>query len=310
MGEMPLYQVVALNAWFVPMHLIAFWFQDRLLSPRNARALVCARVLTVILALALDDSFINPSSVVSIVLTAIAMTLACFGGPFRQRLLTASIVTMAAAVAELGGTAVWLVLAPGTATSSYAASWANYPAHMAGMSTAIAIEGCYLLVMRRVWRGTHEELLRDGVAGEGVPLTLAACPAVQACLVLVLATAAMVSPDASSVLLGATTVAAAVCAGSILTAFTAAGSLRRRQRTRREAAALERALADAMADSRDTVASAECLLRIHHDLRNHLHALSALVAEGDAPRAARYARDLAAGWRSGWEGQASGGDAR
>ena len=36
MAEEPLFVRVALNAWFVPLHIAAFIFQDRILRPRAA----------------------------------------------------------------------------------------------------------------------------------------------------------------------------------------------------------------------------------------------------------------------------------
>lgn len=41
MAEEPLFVRVALNAWFVPLHIAAFIFQDRILRPRGAAPRAC-----------------------------------------------------------------------------------------------------------------------------------------------------------------------------------------------------------------------------------------------------------------------------
>lgn len=296
MAEEPLFVRVALNAWFVPLHIAAFIFQDRILRPRGARPLALVRALVVALALLLDDSVVNPSSTVSIVLTGVVMPLTCFTGPVRERAAVAGLLVSTVCFAELVGTAVWMVVAPGIPTSSYAGSWVRYDAHMVGTVAAAATEFAWLAVLARTWLEMRAETGRGAERGE-TPLVLAAYPVLQACGMLVLATPVMIAPDADPGLLFAVTVPCALCLVSDLAVLSASGRMRQRARMEREARELSARLDEVLWQSEERLANALQLAHIRHDVRNHLYVIGSLAAQGDARAACDYARDLAAGLR-------------
>lgn len=284
--------VVLINLFFVPLHLAGFAFQDALLVPRNRVVLRAFRCAVIVLVLVLDDRYVNPTSVVSIALSAGVMTVVCFSDPPRERLLVGGLLVVAATCAEMCGTSAWLMLAPGHPTSSYLSSWQHFPAHVLGMTVAFAIEGAYLLVMAHLCRRLRQEG-RRAQADKDVPLVLAASPAVQALAMAGLATGAMLTDATRPLPLFVASAVCGLCALSNIAVFGAAGSLRQRRRAMQEERALQREL-DHMLDLAELeMAQAQERARLRHNVRSHLHVLSGLVERGSSARAAAYARALA-----------------
>ncbi len=297
MPEVGLAVRIALNAWFVPLHLLAFAFQDRLLHPRSRRALGVARVAVIVTTLVLDDSVVNPSSMVSIALTGVVMPIVCFRDLLRERIAVAGLLVAAVSFAELFGTAVWMVLVNGAATASYAASWVHYGEHIWGMVAAFAALLAWLVPLARAWAAMRSEALHDGEEG-AVPLVLAAYPVLQSLGILVLATAIMITPRTNAALLFAGTLPCGLCLVANVAVLSASGKLRCHARMEREAAELSARLDEALQQSEERLATALQLAHFRHDMRNHVQIVASLAARGDAKGARAYAERLAAQLRA------------
>lgn len=288
---------VALNIWFVPLHVGAFMFQDRLLRPINRRVLALCRVAVLTTALLLDDSIINPFSMVSIALTGVVMPLACFRDPLRVRVAAAGLLVATVSFAELLGTVVWMLVVPGAATASYAASWGHYGGHVLGTMSAFAAELAWLMPLARAWLAMRTEAAHDGDE-DGVPLLVALHPALQACGMLLLATPIMITPRTNAALLLAVTLPCGLCLVADLAMLNAAGKLRQQARMEREAAELSARLDEALAQSEEQLAAALQAAHFRHDMRNHRNVVSALAARGEVAEARAYAARLATELRS------------
>lgn len=297
---------VALNIWFVPLHLGAFIFQDRLLRPINRRVLVLCRVAVLATALLLDDSIINPSSMVSIALTGVVMPLVCFRDPLRIRAAVAGLLVATVSFAELLGTAVWMLVVSGAATASYAASWVHYGEHVLGTMSAFVAELAWLMPLARAWLAMRAEATRDGEAG-GASLVIALYPVLQACGMLLLATPIMITPNTNAALLLAVTLPCGLCLVANLAMLNASGKLRQRARMEREAAELSAQLDEALAQSEEQLATALQAAHFRHDMRNHRYVVAALAARGEVAQARTYAARLAAELRERAEQEGGAG---
>lgn len=301
-SPLALWQIVALNAWFVPLHLAAFWFQDRVLRARSRRALLAARVAVIALVLLLHDALIDPTSVISVLLTAFVMTFACFGGPRRVRAFAACLITGAAVFGELCGTCVWLALVPGKATSSYVASWEHYGAHAAGMTCAIVITAATLALFAR-------GLGRSRAAGNAsLGWSLALYPAVQLAGVGLLAHAAMTAPGLGA--LGATVacvVLSALCIASDLAIFVVADRAQRRELLRREEKQLAARLEETQALAQEDLEHAVYMARLRHNYRDQIQVAGGMAARGEKTRAAAYVRELGERWAQAAAGLSESG---
>lgn len=286
MPGLPLIAIVAVNAWFVPMHLAAFACQDRLLTPRNARALWMVRLATLGLVLVLDDRLINPSSIVSIALTGVFMPLVFFRDPLRERMFVAALVVTVAAFAELIGTAAWMWVVPGVATSDYLECFQNYPEHVLGMGVALMVECLGLAVMARAWETVRDETRRDD-SRSNISLSLALFPVVQAAALLVLASSVMVTPRAHPELLLAASLPCGLCLLAELAVLNASGAMRRSARLKAEALELRETLRAAMVCSHDEARTELDLAHMRHDARGAVQAAVRATASGKQEEAYR-----------------------
>lgn len=276
---MPLWEVIALNLWFVPMHLVAFAFQDHLLSSGNSRFLWVCRALTIMVVLVIDDGVVNPSSVVSFVLTAIAAPLLFFSGPMRERLAVAAMTVTAGSFAELLGTAASMWLMPGAAASSYRDSFQNNPGHVMSSIVVVVVEALCLCLIARAWR-----LLRDEAGfelhSEKIPLALAMFPVVQALLIWALSSSVIVARDTHPGLLFIAGLPCGLCLVAEIAVLGTAGSVRRRERIRAEASECEREL-QLLVERFQGETSVELeLMRIRHDARGAIFVASTLAGCG------------------------------
>lgn len=130
----------------VPMLLVAYAFLGRTLAPRWPRVLRVVQMLLVLLMVL----FVGPehTRVISIFAGAV-LPLVLYAGDLRDRLLVAALLLTSVRTAEMTATSAWMLLTGGASAQSIAASWANYPAHMASALFAALVMALLLWAFAR-----------------------------------------------------------------------------------------------------------------------------------------------------------------
>lgn len=130
----------------VPMLLVAYAFLGRTLTPRWPRVLRVVQMLLVLLMVLVVGP--EHTRVISIFAGAV-LPLVLYAGDLRDRLLVAALLLASVRTAEMTGTSAWMLLTGGASAQSIAASWANYPAHVASALFAALVMALLLWAFAR-----------------------------------------------------------------------------------------------------------------------------------------------------------------
>ena len=130
----------------VPMLLVAYAFLGRTLTPRRPRVLRVVQMLLVLLMVLVVGP--EHTRVISIFAGAV-LPLVLYAGDLRDRLLVAALLLTSVRTAEMTATSAWMLLTGGASAQSIAASWANYPAHMASALFAALVMALLLWAFAR-----------------------------------------------------------------------------------------------------------------------------------------------------------------
>lgn len=273
----------------VPMLLVAYAFLGRTLAPRWPRVLRVVQTLLVLLMVL----FVGPehTRVISIFAGAV-LPLVLYAGDLRDRLLVAALLLTSVRTAEMTGTSAWMLLTGGASAQSIAASWANYPAHVASALFAALVMALLLWAFAR-----QLSAVRAGLHGR--VMALVGLLAVQSASLLVLGNAILRDAPAEPRLYPMASAVCLLCVLADVELLRVAGRLRVREEELARARQLGAAV-DELADrARREMEAVSEVAMLRHDVRNHLQVLRSLVECGDEDEAIEYARTLAQAWRSG-----------
>lgn len=273
----------------VPMLLVAYAFLGRTLTPRRPRVLRVVQMLLVLLMVLV----IGPehTRVISIFAGAV-LPLVLYAGDLRDRLLVAALLLTSVRTAEMTGTSAWMLLTSGASAQSIAASWANYPAHVASALFAALVMALLLWAFAR-----QLGAVRAGLHGR--VMALVGLLAVQSASLLVLGNAILRDAPAEPRLYPMASTVCLLCVLADVELLRVAGRLRVREEELARARQLGAAV-DELADrARREMEAVSEVAMLRHDVRNHLQVLRSLVEGGDEDEAIEYARTLAQVWRSG-----------
>lgn len=273
----------------VPMLLVAYAFLGRTLAPRWPRVLRVVQMLLVLLMVLVVGP--EHTRVISIFAGAV-LPLVLYAGDLRDRLLVAALLLTSVRTAEMTGTSAWMLLTSGASAQSIAASWANYPAHVASALFAA------LVMARLLWAFARQlGAVRAGLHGR--VMALVGLLAVQSASLLVLGNAILRDAPAEPRLYPMASAVCLLCVLADVELLRVAGRLRVREEELARARQLGAAV-DELADrARREMEAVSEVAMLRHDVRNHLQVLRSLVEGGDEDEAIEYARTLAQVWRSG-----------
>ncbi len=273
----------------VPMLLVAYAFLGRTLAPRWPRVLRVVQMLLVLLMVLVVGP--EHTRVISIFAGAV-LPLVLYAGDLRDRLLVAALLLTSVRTAEMTGTSAWMLLTRGASAQSIAASWANYPAHMASALFAALVMALLLWAFAR-----QLGAVRAGLHGR--VMALVGLLAVQSASLLVLGNAILRDAPAEPRLYPMASAVCLLCVLADVELLRVAGRLRVREEELARARQLGAAV-DELADrARREMEAVSEVAMLRHDVRNHLQVLRSLVEGGDEDEAIEYARTLAQVWRSG-----------
>lgn len=273
----------------VPMLLVAYAFLGRTLVPRWPRVLSVVQILLVLLMVLVVGP--EHTRVISIFAGAV-LPLVLYAGDLRDRLLVAALLLTSVRTAEMTGTSAWMLLTGGTSAQSIAASWANYPAHVASALFAALVMALLLWVFLR-----QLSAVRAGLHGR--VMALVGLLVVQSASLLVLGNAILRDAPAEPRLYPMASAVCLLCVLADVELLRVAGRLRVREEELARARQLGAAV-DELADrARREMEAVSEVAMLRHDVRNHLQVLRSLVEGGDEDEAIEYARTLAQVWRSG-----------
>lgn len=273
----------------VPMLLVAYAFLGRTLAPRWPRVLRVVQMLLVLLMVLVVGP--EHTRVISIFAGAV-LPLVLYAGDLRDRLLVAALLLTSVRTAEMTGTSAWMLLTRGASAQSIAASWANYPAHMASALFAALVMALLLWAFAR-----QLGAVRAGLHGR--VMALVGLLAVQSASLLVLGNAILREAPAEPRLYPMASAVCLLCVLADVELLRVAGRLRVREEELARARQLGAAV-DELADrARREMEAVSEVAMLRHDVRNHLQVLRSLVEGGDEDEAIEYARTLAQVWRSG-----------
>lgn len=273
----------------VPMLLVAYAFLGRTLAPRWPRVLRVVQMLLVLLMVL----FVGPehTRVISIFAGAV-LPLVLYAGDLRDRLLVAALLLTSVRTAEMTGTSAWMLLTGGASAQSIAASWANYPAHVASALFAA------LVLALLLWAFTRQlGAVRAGLHGR--VMALVGLLAVQSASLLVLGNAILRDAPAEPRLYPMASAVCLLCVLADVELLRVAGRLRVREEELARARQLGAAVDEHADRARREMEAVSEVAMLRHDVRNHLQVLRSLVEGGDEDEAIEYARTLAQVWRSG-----------
>lgn len=275
---------------FIPVYLVAFAFQGRMLVPRDAWAPWAGRALSLVIPLALGSS--KAASAIAVLIVGFGVTFLCYADGWRKKLFCAAALISAGAFCEAFGVSVWMVVTQGEPANDFAASWRNYPEHVASSLVAAAAIAVYLRVLERELRRLGDALATRRYMGFAVLFLL------QALAFTLVSKATMVTAWRDGGLFFASAAAGFVCIASSVALMRSEGVLHERDRMRREADALQEDLDELLEryDAQRVQVSRVAVMR--HDARNHLQVIRSLTKRGETARAAAYAREMAARARS------------
>lgn len=273
----------------VPMLLVAYAFLGRTLTPRRPRVLSVVQILLVLLMVLVVGP--EHTRVISIFAGAV-LPLVLYAGDLRDRLLVAALLLTSVRTAEMTGTSAWMLLTGGASAQSIAASWANYPAHVASALFAALVMAPLLWAFAR-----QLGAVRAGLHGR--VMALVGLLAVQSASLLVLGNAILRDAPAEPRLYPMASAVCLLCVLADVELLRVAGRLRVREEELARARQLGAAV-DELADrARREMEAVSEVAMLRHDVRNHLQVLRSLVEGGDEDEAIEYARTLAQVWRSG-----------
>lgn len=273
----------------VPMLLVAYAFLGRTLAPRWPRVLRVVQMLLVLLMVLVVGP--EHTRVISIFAGAV-LPLVLYAGDLRDRLLVAALLLTSVRTAEMTGTSAWMLLTSGASAQSIAASWANYPAHVASALFAALVMALLLWAFAR-----QLGAVRAGLHGR--VMALVGLLAVQSASLLVLGNAILRDAPAEPRLYPMASTVCLLCVLADVELLRVAGRLRVREEELARARQLGAAV-DELADrARREMEAVSEVAMLRHDVRNHLQVLRSLVEGGDEDEAIEYARTLAQVWRSG-----------
>ena len=273
----------------VPMLLVAYAFLGRTLAPRRPRVLRVVQMLLVLLMVLVVGP--EHTRVISIFAGAV-LPLVLYAGDLRDRLLVAALLLTSVRTAEMTGTSAWMLLTRGASAQSIAASWANYPAHVASALFAALVMALLLWAFAR-----QLGAVRAGLHGR--VMALVGLLAVQSASLLVLGNAILRDAPAEPRLYPMASAVCLLCVLADVELLRVAGRLRVREEELARARQLGAAV-DELADrARREMEAVSEVAMLRHDVRNHLQVLRSLVEGGDEDEAVEYARTLAQVWRSG-----------
>lgn len=273
----------------VPMLLVAYAFLGRTLAPRWPRVLRVVQMLLVLLMVLVVGP--EHTRVISIFAGAV-LPLVLYAGDLRDRLLVAALLLTSVRTAEMTGTSAWMLLTRGASAQSIAASWANYPAHVASALFAALVMALLLWAFAR-----QLGAVRAGLHGR--VMALVGLLAVQSASLLVLGNAILRDAPAEPRLYPMASTVCLLCVLADVELLRVAGRLRVREEELARARQLGAAV-DELADrARREMEAVSEVAMLRHDVRNHLQVLRSLVEGGDEDEAIEYARTLAQVWRSG-----------
>lgn len=273
----------------VPMLLVAYAFLGRTLTPRWPRVLRVVQMLLVLLMVLVVGP--EHTRVISIFAGAV-LPLVLYAGDLRDRLLVAALLLTSVRTAEMTGTSAWMLLTSGASAQSIAASWANYPAHVASALFAALVMALLLWAFAR-----QLGAVRAGLHGR--VMALVGLLAVQSASLLVLGNAILRDAPAEPRLYPMASTVCLLCVLADVELLRVAGRLRVREEELARARQLGAAV-DELADrARREMEAVSEVAMLRHDVRNHLQVLRSLVEGGDEDEAIEYARTLAQVWRSG-----------
>lgn len=273
----------------VPMLLVAYAFLGRTLTPRWPRVLRVVQMLLVLLMVLVVGP--EHARVISIFAGAV-LPLVLYAGDLRDRLLVAALLLTSVRTAEMTATSAWMLLTGGASAQSIAASWANYPAHMASALFAALVMALLLWAFAR-----QLGAVRAGLHGR--VMALVGLLAVQSASLLVLGNAILRDAPAEPRLYPMASAVCLLCVLADVELLRVAGRLRVREEELARARQLGAAV-DELADrARREMEAVSEVAMLRHDVRNHLQVLRSLVEGGDEDEAIEYARTLAQVWRSG-----------
>nr|WP_075575848.1 hypothetical protein [Olsenella timonensis] len=273
----------------VPMLLVAYAFLGRTLAPRWPRVLRVVQMLLVLLMVLVVGP--EHTRVISIFAGAV-LPLVLYAGDLRDRLLVAALLLTSVRTAEMTGTSAWMLLTSGASAQSIAASWANYPAHVASALFAALVMALLLWAFAR-----QLSAVRAGLHGR--VMALVGLLAVQSASLLVLGNAILRDAPAEPRLYPMASAVCLLCVLADVELLRVAGRLRVREEELARARQLGAAV-DELADrARREMEAVSEVAMLRHDVRNHLQVLRSLVEGGDEDEAIEYARTLAQAWRSG-----------
>ena len=273
----------------VPRLLVAYAFLGRTLAPRWPRVLRVVQMLLVLLMVLVVGP--EHTRVISIFAGAV-LPLVLYAGDLRDRLLVAALLLTSVRTAEMTGTSAWMLLTRGASAQSIAASWANYPAHVASALFAALVMALLLWAFAR-----QLGAVRAGLHGR--VMALVGLLAVQSASLLVLGNAILRDAPAEPRLYPMASAVCLLCVLADVELLRVAGRLRVREEELARARQLGAAV-DELADrARREMEAVSEVAMLRHDVRNHLQVLRSLVEGGDEDEAIEYARTLAQVWRSG-----------
>ena len=273
----------------VPMLLVAYAFLGRTLTPRWPRVLRVVQMLFVLLMVLVVGP--EHTRVISIFAGAV-LPLVLYAGDLRDRLLVAALLLTSVRTAEMTATSAWMLLTGGASAQSIAASWANYPAHVASALFAALVMALLLWAFAR-----QLSAVRAGLHGR--VMALVGLLAVQSASLLVLGNAILRDAPAEPRLYPMASAVCLLCVLADVELLRVAGRLRVREEELARARQLGAAV-DELADrARREMEAVSEVAMLRHDVRNHLQVLRSLVECGDEDEAIEYARTLAQAWRSG-----------
>lgn len=273
----------------VPMLLVAYAFLGRTLAPRWPRVLRVVQMLLVLLMVLVVGP--EHTRVISIFAGAV-LPLVLYAGDLRDRLLVAALLLTSVRTAEMTGTSAWMLLTRGASAQSIAASWANYPAHMASALFAALVMALLL------WAFTRQlGAVRAGLHGR--VMALVGLLAVQSASLLVLGNAILRDAPAEPRLYPMASAVCLLCVLADVELLRVAGRLRVREEELARARQLGAAVDEHADRARREMEAVSEVAMLRHDVRNHLQVLRSLVEGGDEDEAIEYARTLAQVWRSG-----------
>ena len=293
-----MFQSVCVFGALAPMLLVAYAFLGHVLTPRWPRVLSAVQVALVLLMLLVPGE--GHTRVISIFAGAV-LPIVFYVGDLRDRLLITSLLLVSLRTAEMVGTSVWMLLAGGASAQSVAASWANYPAHMASSLLAALVMALLLWAFAR-----QISAVRAGLRGR--VMALVGFLATQSAALLVLGNAVLRDAPDDATLLLTSAMVCLLCVLADVEAFRVAGRLRERDEELTRAREIEDAVNELASRARREMDAMSEVAMLRHDARNHLQVLRSLVEGGEEAEAAEYACALGRAWRSG-KGDGDGRDA-